>query len=247
MGENILRLIKPADLITLVNALLGFASLIMAVQGRITDALVLVLIAVIADGADGAFARYSGSGVLGANLDSLADVISFGVAPAVLAFIFLGSLGFLAWIFAGFFLVCGILRLARFNVAGKKDGFEGIPITAGGFIVALFLLWLNSWMSMAPGTVEAYVPYLEYMFILLLTLLSLLMVSTIGYPKLKNPFYLAPVLILLVVDIVFFYLDYTGIVIIASLLLLVLMFIYILSPVTRRFYDRDKRAGQSGV
>ena len=40
-------------------------------------------------------------------------------------------------VFPGFFLVCGILRLARFNVSGKKDGFEGIPITAGGFIVAL--------------------------------------------------------------------------------------------------------------
>ncbi|MDP2766169.1 MAG: CDP-alcohol phosphatidyltransferase family protein, partial [Candidatus Methanoperedens sp.] len=70
MGENILKLIKPADIITLVNALLGFASIIMTIREQMESALVLILIAVIADGADGAVARYTGYGVLGANLDS---------------------------------------------------------------------------------------------------------------------------------------------------------------------------------
>ncbi len=224
MGENILKLIKPADIVTLINALLGFASVIMTLRGEVDSALVLVLIAVIADGADGAVARYSGYGVLGANLDSLADVISFGVAPAVLAFVFLK--GYLAWVFAGLFLVCGTLRLARFNVAGKKDGFEGIPITSGGFVVALFLL------------VKDYVPYFEYMFALLLVILSLLMVSTIEYPKLKNPVILAPMALLLVFDIVVFYLGAHEMVKIASLFLFILMFAYILSPIWRKFYDR---------
>ena len=64
MGQNILKLIKPADVITLVNALLGFASIIMTVWGHFDTALVLVLVAVIADGADGAVARYSGFGFL---------------------------------------------------------------------------------------------------------------------------------------------------------------------------------------
>ncbi|MCZ7392469.1 MAG: CDP-diacylglycerol--serine O-phosphatidyltransferase [Candidatus Methanoperedens sp.] len=226
MGENILKLIKPADIITLVNALLGFASIIMTLRGEVESALVLVLIAVIADGADGAVARYSGYGVLGANLDSLADVISFGLAPAVLAFVFLK--GYFSWVFSGLFLVCGTLRLARFNAAGKKDGFEGIPITSGGFVVALFLLMRD------------YVQYFEYMFILLLVLLSLLMISTIAYPKLKNPAILAPMVLLIVFDVAAFYLGYPGAVKKASLLLFILIFGYILSPIGRRYYDRNQ-------
>lgn len=228
MGENIIKLIKPADMITLFCALLGFSSIIMTFGGQPDTALVLILAAVIADAADGAVARWSGCGVLGANLDSLADVISFGVAPVVAALMFLKDLGALAWASAGFFLVCGILRLARFNVTGKKDGFEGIPITSGGFIAALFLL------------VRDIVPYAGYAFVLLLFIVSLLMVSTISYPKLKNPVILAPMAFFLVLDIVVFFLGNTGIVKIASLILLVFVFAYILSPVGRRFYDRDQ-------
>jgi archaetidylserine synthase len=173
-------------------------------------------------------ARYSGCGVLGANLDSLADVISFGVAPAFAAFIFLKDLGALALASAGIFLACGILRLARFNVEGKKDGFEGIPITSAGFIVALFLI------------VRDIVPSAEYVIILLLLIVSLLMVSSVSYPKLKRPLIIAPMGVLLVVDIVVFYLGYSGTVKIASLILLVFVFAYFLSPLGRRFYDRDQ-------
>lgn len=222
MGDNILKLIKPADIITIVNALLGFASIIMALQKEAEIALVLVLIAVIADGADGAVARYSGYGILGANLDSLADVISFGLAPAVLAFYFLN--GYFAWVFSGLFLVCGTLRLARFNAAGKKDGFEGIPITSGGFAVALFLQVRDS------------VPYFDGLFAILLVILSLLMISTIAYPKLKNPAVLAPMTLLLFFDVIVFFLGYTEVVKIAALILLILIFGYILSPLGRRFY-----------
>jgi CDP-diacylglycerol--serine O-phosphatidyltransferase len=225
MGENIFKLIKPADIITLINALLGFASIIMTSQGKTESALVLILVAVMADAADGAVARYSGYGVLGANLDSLADVISFGVAPAALAFVSL-SQNF-ALFFAGLFLVCGVLRLARFNVAGKKDGFEGIPITAGGFVVALFLL------------IRDYIPYFEYVFILLLVVLSLLMVSTIDYPKLKQPVMLAPLALLLVFDIAAFYMGYPDMVKKVSSLLFILIFAYILSPLGRRFYGNQ--------
>ena len=223
-----IKLIKPADIITLSCALLGFGSIIMTMNGQHDAALVLILAAVIADAADGAVARCSGCGVLGANLDSLADVISFGVAPAVAALIFLNDFGALAWVSAGLFLVCGILRLARFNIAGKKDGFEGMPITSAGFIMALFLL------------VRDIVPYAKYAFFLLLVIVSLLMVSSVSYPKLKNPIILAPMGVLLVLDIVVFYLDYQSVVKIASLILLVFAFAYFLSPLGRRFYDRDK-------
>jgi len=228
MGQNIIKLIKPADIITLVNALLGFASIIMTLQGQLESALILILIAVIADGADGAVARYSGFGVLGANLDSLSDVISFGVAPAFAAFFSLGGQGYLAGVFPGFFLVCGILRLARFNVSGKKDGFEGIPITAGGFIVALFLLMRDL------------VPYFEYAFPALLIILSFLMVSTISYPKMKTPLFLAPMVIVLIFNIATFYLGLPDLVKKSSLLLFILISAYILSPAWRKLYDRDQ-------
>jgi CDP-diacylglycerol--serine O-phosphatidyltransferase len=228
MGQNILKLIKPADIITLINALLGFASILMTLQGQIETALVLILFAVIADGADGAVARYSGNGVLGANLDSLSDVISFGVAPAVVAFISLDSMGNWMGFFPGLFLVCGILRLARFNVSGKKDGFEGIPITAGGFIVALFLL------------MREFVPYFEFIFPFLLLILSILMVSTISYPKMKKPIILAPFAIVLVYDITVFYLGYSDLLKKGTLLLFMLIMAYVLSPVWRIIYDRDQ-------
>ena len=223
-----IKIIKPADMITLFCALLGFSSIIMTFSGKPDAALMLILAAVIADAADGALARWSGCGVLGANLDSLADVISFGVAPAVAALMFLKDLGALAWASAGFFLVCGILRLARFNVTGKKDGFEGIPITSGGFIAALFLL------------VRDLVPSAGYAFVLLLFIVSLLMVSTISYQKLKSPVILATMAFLLVLDIVVFFLGYPAIVKIASLILLLFVFAYILSPITRRIYDRHQ-------
>jgi archaetidylserine synthase len=228
MRQNILKLIKPADIITLVNALLGFVSILMTLNGQIESALVLILLAVIADGADGAIARYTGTGVLGANLDSLADVISFGVAPAVLAFVTLDSMNNWLGVFPGIFLVCGILRLARFNVSGKKDGFEGIPITAGGFIVALFLLMRD------------FVPYFEFVFIVLLIILSVLMVSTISYPKIKKPIILAPMAMVLVFDIIVYYLKYIDLLKKGTLLLFILIMAYVLSPIWRKINDRDQ-------
>lgn len=228
MGQNILKLIKLADIITLINALMGFASIIMTMRGEIESALVLILLAVIADGADGAAARYSGFGVLGADLDSLSDVISFGVAPAVIAFVSLSSLGYMAGVFPGLFLVCGTLRLARFNISGKKDGFEGIPITAGGLIVALFLL------------VKDLVPYFEYSFVVLLLILSLLMASTISYPKIKKPIILAPMALVLIFNIAAFFYGSLDLVKKGSLLLLILIMAYFLFPVWRKLYARNQ-------
>lgn len=227
MGDNILKLIKPADIVTLVNALLGLASIIMAFSDEIYGASVLILIAVVADAADGAVARKMGSGVLGENLDSLADVISFGVAPAVVAFNVIGSGNSGYGLLSGLFMVCGILRLARFNVAGSKVGFTGLPITAGGFVVALFIL------------IRDYVPSFEQVFAVLLVVLSVLMVSTIEYPKLKSPVLLAPMALFLILDIGAYYMGYPDVVKSVSLVLLLLIFTYVLTPIGRKFYDRN--------
>jgi CDP-diacylglycerol--serine O-phosphatidyltransferase len=228
MGQNILKIIKPADIITLINALLGFASILLTLNGQIQSALVFIFLAVIADGADGAVARFSGTGVLGANLDSLSDVISFGVAPAVVAFVSLDSMNNWIGIFPGLFLVCGILRLARFNVSGKKDGFEGIPITAGGFIVALFLFMRDI------------VPYFEVIFSFLLLILSILMVSTIRYPKINKPIIIASFAIVMVFDIIFFYLHFFDLFNKGTLLLFILIMVYVLSPIGRKIFDTGK-------
>jgi CDP-diacylglycerol--serine O-phosphatidyltransferase len=135
-------------------------------------------------------------------------------------------------VFPGLFLVCGILRLARFNVSGKKDGFEGIPITAGGFIVALFL-FMNLLM-------RDYVSYFEVIFPVLLLILSILMVSTISYPKIKKPIILAPFAIVMVFDIIVYYLDYPGLLKKGTLLLFMLIMAYVLSPIWRKIYDTDQ-------
>jgi CDP-diacylglycerol--serine O-phosphatidyltransferase len=120
------------------------------------------------------------------------------------------------------------LRLARFNVSGKKDGFEGIPITAGGFIVALFLLMRD------------FVPYFEVVFPVLLLILSILMVSTISYPKIKKPIVLAPIVAVLVFDITVFFLGYTDLLKKGTLILFMFIMAYVLSPVWRKTYDRDQ-------
>ena len=103
-------------------------------------AVVFILLAAAADGLDGFVARKMGSSPLGANLDSLADLISFGTAPVYLA-IMAFHLGPLVWPVGIFYLVCGTLRLARFNVSGKSDQFfEGLPIPAAGIFLSASVL-----------------------------------------------------------------------------------------------------------
>jgi CDP-diacylglycerol---serine O-phosphatidyltransferase len=137
------RSFTPADFVTLLNAVSGvcsiFASIEYAVRGRAAYGLVaaaLVLVAALADFFDGRIARRSRrSSALGGDLDSLADLISFGVAPACLAF-GLGMDGGWDWVVLVYFVCCGLSRLARYNVtaadladdSGKVAYFEGTPI-----------------------------------------------------------------------------------------------------------------------
>lgn len=175
---NVFGQLRPPDLFTLLNALLGFAAVLTACRGEIQIAFMLILSAAVADGLDGFLARRMGASMLGPNLDSMADLISFGVAPAVLVAALLRSpwpgSPWTAWalcvIFCGTFLVCGILRLARFNISPKNDlYFEGLPIPAAGIIASASVLLERPTMT----------------FILML-LLSVLMVSSLPYPKIRD-------------------------------------------------------------
>lgn len=152
---SMLRSYQMADLITLTNAAAGTAS-ILAMMSYLTTpedwrvylALALIPVALVLDILDGRIARWRHkNSVFGQELDSLADIVSFGVAPAALAY-GLGMHGVLDAVILVFFVSCGISRLARYNVtaaqladAGEKVRyFEGTPIPSSIMLVALLAL-----------------------------------------------------------------------------------------------------------
>ena len=149
---TMLRSYTLADLFTLTNAGCGTISIFLCLnymdEGRdqlLWMAFALLPIALLCDVLDGYIARLGRKqSLLGADLDSLADIVSFGVGPAVLGFT-LGLRGFWDMLILSYFVVCGISRLARFNVtavdlstpAGKVEYFEGTPIPTSILIVVL--------------------------------------------------------------------------------------------------------------
>jgi CDP-diacylglycerol---serine O-phosphatidyltransferase len=176
---SMLRSYTVADLFTLGNASCGTISIFLCLdylaEGRhqfFWIAFVLLFVALICDVTDGYWARRSRrQSILGADLDSLADIVSFGVAPAVLGFT-LGMRGGWDMLVLTFFVVCGISRLARFNVTaaglsdsrGKVKYFEGTPIPTSVLIVAILgiafsqraidaKLWFGAW-RIGPATLH---------------------------------------------------------------------------------------------
>jgi len=150
-----LRDYRAADLITLLNAGAGMAAVLvmmsyltMAESWRVYLALALIPVALFFDIADGRVARRRGElSPFGQELDSLADIVSFGVAPAALGY-GLGLRGGADMVILIFFVACGISRLARYNVtasqladdSGKVKYFEGTPIPSSLLLVALLAL-----------------------------------------------------------------------------------------------------------
>src|SRR5215218_4257592 len=150
---SMLRSYTPADVLTIGNAACGTIAIFLCLDYLATDvrrflwtAFVLLPVALVCDYLDGYVARLNPrrQSVLGADLDSLSDVISFGVAPAVLGFT-LGLRGGWDMLCLSYFVVCGVSRLARFNVTaaeladattGKVKYFEGTPIPTSIGIVA---------------------------------------------------------------------------------------------------------------
>ncbi|KJS14783.1 MAG: CDP-diacylglycerol--serine O-phosphatidyltransferase [Peptococcaceae bacterium BRH_c4b] len=159
------------SVITSVNLLAGMAALIYTLQDNYHLGAAMVLLAAVLDGLDGRVARKMGtSSEFGKQLDSLADLVSFGVAPAILVFAWqLADLGMLGIIATMAFVLCGALRLARFNVLNISDYFVGIPITIAGSLVALLVFWASS----LPGAVSAFI----------VGLLAVMMVSRLKFPK----------------------------------------------------------------
>src|SRR4051812_47456025 len=197
---SLIRSFVLADVLTLCNGACGTGSVLASMYFLVTAegswlvlAMVLLPIALVFDFADGRVARWRHrSSPLGADLDSLADVISFGMAPAALGFA-VGLRGALDVAILLYFVACGISRLARFNAtadaladdSGKVKYFEGTPIPTSVLLVALIAvlyatghigldLWLGRWSLLGLGL---------HPLALLYAISGSLMISTIRVPK----------------------------------------------------------------
>ena len=128
---------------TLANLSCGIISLLMSFEGKYILAGSFILLACLADRYDGRVARFlKASSDLGKELDSLADLVSFGVAPSVLAFNLYNffTMGLLGYVLVLLLPICGAYRLARYNVTEFDGQFFGIPITFAGMFMALYCL-----------------------------------------------------------------------------------------------------------
>jgi len=136
------RVILP-NMLTLIGVCIGLTSIRFALDGRFEFAIIAIIIAALIDGLDGRIARLiKGTSKVGKELDSLTDMISFGVAPAFIMYFWkLNTLERFGWLLCLVYVICVALRLARFNINSKQESswkdnfFEGVPSPAGGILV----------------------------------------------------------------------------------------------------------------
>ena len=142
------RMLLP-NMLTLIGVCIGLSSIKFALDEKFKLSIIAIIFAALIDGLDGRIARLiKGTSKVGKELDSLTDVISFGVAPSfVMYFWLLNNLGKFGWLLCLIYVVCVALRLARFNVSSnnepswKDNFFEGVPSPAGGILVLMPLIF----------------------------------------------------------------------------------------------------------
>ena len=142
------RVILP-NMLTLIGVCIGLSSIRFALDEKFEFAIIAIMFAALIDGLDGRIARLiKGTSKVGKELDSLTDMISFGVAPAFIMYFWkLNTLGRFGWLLCLIYVICVALRLARFNVnTGKAPSwrdnfFEGVPSPAGGILVLTPLIF----------------------------------------------------------------------------------------------------------
>ena len=145
------RVILP-NMLTLIGVCIGLTSIRFALDERYEFAIIAIIIAAVIDGLDGRIARLiKGTSKVGKELDSLTDMISFGVAPAFIMYFWkLNELGRFGWLVCLIYVICVALRLARFNVntggepSWRDNFFEGVPSPAGGILVLTPLIFSMS-------------------------------------------------------------------------------------------------------
>jgi len=175
------RMLLP-NAITLIGVCIGLSSIKFALDGKFTLAVIAILFAGLMDALDGRIARLiKGTSKMGKELDSLGDVISFGVAPAFIMYFWnLQYLDKLGWFVCLTYVVCVALRLARFNVSSSEESswkdnfFEGVPAPAGGIIVLMPLV-----LSFSGFTEIFFKINYDLMVPIFFVVVSILLISTI--------------------------------------------------------------------
>ena len=221
------RTILP-NMFTLVGVCIGLTSIKFAFDERFGLAIICIIVAGLIDGLDGRIARLiKGTSQVGKELDSLTDVISFGVAPAFIMYFWqLNTLGRVGWLICLVYVICVALRLARFNVnsetqsSWKDNFFEGVPSPAGGILVLLPLIYSKSEIQILNIDNSYFVPTL----FILISLLLISKLPTYSFKKIAVPRRLT---IFLLFGVVLFFgllLIYTyNVIVISSLLYLALI------------------------
>ncbi|MFZ5824438.1 MAG: CDP-diacylglycerol--serine O-phosphatidyltransferase [Bacillota bacterium] len=176
-GEKGLSMIP--HLFTLANLAFGIIAIVLTMRGDFRNASLMVVGCLIADGLDGRLARMlKADGEFGKELDSLADVVSFGTAPAILLYeMSMHQLGYFGLAVTILFPLCGALRLARFNIIKTSGFFMGVPITAAGTLLSTLAFYTVQETTQEP---------LPFVIPAVVILLAYLMTSTIPYPDFKK-------------------------------------------------------------
>ena len=221
------RVILPNTL-TLIGVCIGLSSIKFALDAKYELAIIAVIFAALIDGLDGRIARLiKGTSKVGKELDSLTDVISFGVAPAfIMYFWHLNNLGKFGWLLCLIYVVCVALRLARFNVSSNEEPswrdnfFEGIPSPAGGILILMPLIYNLSEFKFINFNIKLIVPFL-------FVIISFLLISKLPTYSLKKIIVPRSLTIFLLFGIVLFFgllLIYTfNVMVISSLVYLCLI------------------------
>jgi CDP-diacylglycerol--serine O-phosphatidyltransferase len=198
------------NMCTSSNLVFGMCSILSTYSGNLVWGSIFILLALVADGLDGRTARFFGvASEMGKEMDSLCDLGSFGIAPAFLAWAFvLHNHGILGIVVAIFFAICGMWRLARFNVnASVVHGyFMGLAIPAGGNIVAMTTL-LFVLLGIDPMTFGIAYP-------IVMAFVGWLMVSHVHYPNFKGdgaePIYLLSKVVALIMFLAILWLGHAS-------------------------------------
>jgi CDP-diacylglycerol--serine O-phosphatidyltransferase len=172
------------NLFTTGSLFAGFYGIVATTSGNFYNAALWILVSSLFDGLDGKVARLTGTSTkFGVEYDSLADLVAFGVAPGILMYSWaLKPFGRLGWLASFLFVVCGALRLARFNVqvnTVESKRFVGLPIPAAASMVSATVLLFHrfGW----PGSFK------KLAILILIYLLAFLMVSSFRYYSFKDP------------------------------------------------------------
>ncbi|MCE3039134.1 CDP-diacylglycerol--serine O-phosphatidyltransferase [Helicobacter anatolicus] len=172
------------NLFTAGSIFLGIVSIVFASRGVFELSCWLILFSMILDGLDGRVARLTNTtSKFGVEFDSLADVVAFGVAPAMLLYFYSGvAYGKYGIVVSALFVIFGAIRLARFNISttnAEPSSFIGLPIPSAAIMISLWIL-----LDLQYNILEKW--NMKYLLLFLMLLLGILMVSNIRYPSFKK-------------------------------------------------------------